>query len=158
MKDVILEIEKKNAIIAFSSADQKGKEMLKRLFPKVEFENLDIMNQIDVIKDIYRLAGKVLIQRKDEELWEFAGRQIALICEIYNGDIVLDPMNTNQYKYYPCHLIDKASSCGLSYDSYSVWNAYSTLSVRLCFADAQHAIDAGSKFLHIYATYKLGKK
>lgn len=144
---------KKNAQSVYKDADKSGKELLERIFSK-EVLSGDIRSLIDDFDDILALSGKKitdLIQPGDTDD-EIAYKQLKLISEVYNGDIVLDPLNTDQYKYYPWHRI---SGSGLSSYAYGAWSAHSTVGVRLCFADPNHAIAAGKKFIAIYERFKI---
>lgn len=110
----ILEIKKTNAIAAFKSATAEGKDLLTNLFGK---QNLyeKITDRIQTFADVEEISGKKLIRRSDETDDEFAYRQVKLIAEVYNEGTILDPMDTNQYKYYPWHKITQGSGFGLSF-------------------------------------------
>ena len=155
MSDTILQIKKSAAMQAFEKGTASEKEMLKNLLGKENLVQPNIMERIQTIEDVYRITGKTLVLRPDETVDEFAYRQAKLICEAYNEGTVLDPMDTNQRKYYAFHEIYKASGFGLSYDVCVNWSSHSDVGVRLCFAKSEHAVDAGKKFIEIYSNLKI---
>ena len=117
--------------------------------------HLPIMDRVKTFDDIERISGIKLIKREDETPDEYAYRQVKLIAQVYNEGQILDPMDTNQYKYYPWHKINKDSGVGLSYDVYGYWLTDSDGGVRLCFKSSELATDAGQKFLEIYSQLKI---
>lgn len=149
-----LEIKKENVFAAFQSADANGKALIAKLFPDQNF-NGKITDRVKTFADVEAISGKKLTKRTDETEDEFAYRQIKLIAEVYNEGTVLDPINTNQYKYYPWHLIDSSSGVGLAYYYYVYWDSDAFVGVRLCFKSAELAIDAGKKFIDIYSQLKI---
>lgn len=154
MSTEILEIKKTNAIAAFKSATAEGKAMLTNLFgTKNLYEK--ITDRIQTFADVEEVSGIKLTRRSDETDDEFAYRQIKLIAEVYNEGTVLDPMNTNQYKYYPWHEITPRSGFGLSYRDAYGWHTLSDVGSRLCFKSAELAADAGKKFIEIYSNLKI---
>lgn len=117
--------------------------------------HLPIMDRVKTFDDIERISGIKLIKREDETPDEYAYRQVKLIAQVYNEGQILDPMDTNQYKYYPWHKINKDSGVGLSCADYVGWAANSHVGVRLCFKSSELATDAGQKFLDIYSQLKI---
>lgn len=117
--------------------------------------NLPIINRVKTFDDIERISGIKLIRREDETPDEFAYRQVKLIAQVYNEGDSLDPMDTNQWKYYPWHKIEPNSGVGLSCNDCVRWDASSSVGVRLCFKSSELATDAGQKFLEIYSQLKI---
>lgn len=157
-----LPIKQENAIKAYNSADTQGKALLTNLFGKDVLPPKNIMERIQSFEDIIEISGvdpHSMVQRTDETLDEWAYRQAKLIAQVYNGDIVLDPGNASQYKYYPWHKIVKddshVSGFGLSFGGCVRWGSISDVGVRLCFANSDHAVDAGKKFNDIYTNLKI---
>lgn len=110
----------------------------------------DLVNSFD---DILTISGRTLssLKNDDDTLDEIAYKKAKLIASVYNEGVVLDPLNTNQNKYFPWFKISPGSGFGLSYNDYGDWYTYSFVGVRLCFKDSYLAIDAGKKFIDIYA-------
>lgn len=117
--------------------------------------HLPIIDRVKTFNDIERISGIKLIKREDETPDEFAYRQVKLIAQVYNEGDSLDPMDTNQWKYYPWHKINKGSGVGLSCLDCGGWYALSLVGVRLCFKSSELATDAGQKFLEIYSQLKI---
>jgi hypothetical protein len=124
-----------------------------------------ITDRIKTFNDVLEVLGDVITENQkllldyngndDLMLAAQAHLKVSLIAKAYNEGTVLDPMNERQYKYYPWHVIDSTSGFGLSYYFYGFWFSYSTVGVRLCFKSAELAIDAGKKFIEIYAQLKI---
>ena len=150
-----LKITLEKAIEAWKNADNSGKKLLEDLFGKEKFSTKSITERVQSIEDIYSISGKHLCKRPDETDDEFAYRQTKLIAEVYNEGTVLDPMDTNQNKYYPWHKIAAGSGCGLSYAAFDGWHTDSYIGVHLCFKTSALAIDAGKKFIEIYSRLKI---
>jgi len=117
--------------------------------------NLPIIDRVKTFDDIERISGIKLIKREDETPDEYAYRQVKLIAQVYNEGETLDPMKTNQWKYYPWHKIEPNSGVGLSYGVYGAWRTATFVGVRLCFKSSELATDAGKKFLEIYSQLKI---
>lgn len=147
-----VEIQQQNIATAYKKADAKGKQLLEDLFGK-EQVSCDIMDLIKDFDDILSLSGKTMadVQKPGDTEDEVACKQAKLIAQVYNGGVVLNTFDTNQYKYYPYH---KVTGSALSYLDCATWSAHSTVGVRLCFANSNHAIDAGKKFIDIYTKLK----
>src|ERR1035437_7417544 len=107
-----LKITLEKAIEAYKNADTNGKKLLEDLFGKEKFSTKSIIERVQSIEDIYLISGKRLVKRNEDTDDEFAYRQAKLIAEVYNEGTVLDPMDTNQNKYYPWHKIAERSGFG----------------------------------------------
>ncbi|HVZ95997.1 MAG TPA: hypothetical protein VG847_03925, partial [Chitinophagaceae bacterium] len=138
-----LQIEKANVLKAYKEADKETRKLIANLFgEKNLYEN--IIDRIQTWDDIIEISGCSPDEfnfRKGETDDELAYRQAKLISEVYNEGDSLDPMNTNQWKYFPWHKIDKTSGSGFSFLGCGHWNATTLVGVRLCFKNANHAID-----------------
>jgi len=112
-----------------------------------------ITERVKDINDILAIAGKTMEQVtagcEDEQ--EEGNRLAKLIAKVYNEDVVLDPMNTDQWKYFPWPRIDPESGFGLSYPVCDRWASTTTVGVRLCFHRPELAIDAFKKCPEVYA-------
>ena len=111
---------------------------------------LSITDQVKTFADIERISGKQIIRREDETDDELAYRQVKLIAEVYNEGEVLNPLDTDQWKYFPWFIISKKSGFGLSYGDVGNWYACTDVGSRLCFKSEELAEDAGNKFIEIY--------
>ena len=151
-----IEITQEKVQKALSLAPKEMQPVLEALFGS-NVKAKPITERVKTFEDIEAISGVKLTQRSDETDDEFAYRQAKLIAQVYNEGMMLDVANTNEYKYYPWFKIteDKLhpSGVGLSYDDYAGWRACTDFGVRLCFKDAQLAIDAGQKFPHIYCKF-----
>src|ERR1035437_603113 len=150
-----LKITLEKAIEAYKNADTNGKKLLEDLFGKEKFSTKSIIERVQSIEDIYLISGKRLVKRNEDTDDEFAYRQAKLIAEVYNEGTVLDPMDTNQKKYYPWHKIAEGSGFGLSYFDFAYWLSVTRIGFRLCFKTSALAIDAGNKFIEIYYRLKI---
>lgn len=151
-----LQITQQNALQAYNVADAAGKKMLESLFGKQALLG-NVKDIVESFDDILAIAGKTMddIAKPGDEPDEIAYKQAKLIAKVYNNGRKLDPMNTNQPKYFPWHRIDGKSGSGLAYDGCDHWASYSFVGVRLCFFDSDDSMDAGKKFLDIYAALKI---
>lgn len=146
---------KEQAETVFNELCQKWKTLLEFFEQPEDDSSKPILERVKTYADIERISGTVLTKRDGETADEFAYRQVKLIAQVYNEGTQLDPMDTNQYKYYPWHKIDKNSGSGLSSDDFGSWSTTSAVGVRLCFKSAEFAIDAGTKFIDIYSQLKI---
>jgi hypothetical protein len=158
----VLEIDLATAKKLYPNADTSFKNMLEESFTKAALVPPVITNLVNGWDDILKISGKDAKEfelREGETDDELAYRQAKLIASVYNGDTVLDASDTDQYKYYPWHKIvrdsSKPSGFGLSYNVCVNWHSASNVGVRLCFANENHAIDAGKKFIEIYERLKI---
>lgn len=151
-----LQVTLPNALKAYNEADNNGKKLLENLLGKTILDQ-KITDRVQTFDDILAISGRTmnsLIQCGDTPD-EIAYKKVKLITEVYNEGTVLDPMNTKQYKYYPWHEITPGSGFGLSCYVYGCWYTTSNVGVRLCFKSEELAIDAGKKFIEIYADLKI---
>lgn len=151
-----LQIDEVNARKLYPTASPEFKTMLEDSFGKV-FLSQKITDRVQNFDDILSISGRTLASliNRGDTLDEIAYKKIKLIAEVYNEGVVLNPMDTGQYKYYPWHKIDPSSGFGLSYYDYDCWDAGSFVGVRLCFKSAELATDAGNKFIEIYEDFKI---
>lgn len=153
-----LKIDDVTARKMYPTAIPEIKTLLEQSFPK-GFFSLKITDRVKDFNDILTISGRTMESvcgvRPGDTVDEIAYRKAKLIAEVYNESSILDPMDTNQRKYYPWHEIDPNSGSGLSYDDYDYWHSRSAVGVRLCFISEKLAEDAGRKFIDIYADLKI---
>ena len=151
-----LQIDEKNARKLYPTADSVFKQMLVDTFGE-KFFSQKITDRVQTFDDILSISGKTMadIAKPGDTIDEIAYKKGKLIAEVYNEGIKLDPMDTKQYKYFPWHIIDPSSGFGLSYDDCDYWASTAAVGVRLCFQDPNHAVDAGKKFIDVYADFKI---
>ncbi|MGE9312846.1 hypothetical protein ACLOAU_14455 [Niabella sp. CJ426] len=151
-----LQLPEANARKMWVAASPEIKNLLTDSFG-ADFFNQSITDRVKDFNDILDISGKSMadISRPGDTPDEVAYKQAKLIAEVYNEGTVLDPMDTTQYKYYPWHKIDKSSGFGLSYADYDGWLTRTRVGSRLCFKSSSLAIDAGKKFIEIYAALKI---
>jgi hypothetical protein len=150
-----LQIKKENAVSAFKAADQSGKKLLTNLFGKKVLSE-KITDWIGTFSDIIELAGEAPENynlRPGETDDELAYRQAKLVADVLNEGTILDPFDTNQYKYFPYAKIDKSSGFGLSCNGYDSWHTNTTVGVRLCLKSADLAEFAFKTFPDIYSRF-----
>jgi hypothetical protein len=157
-----LQITKENALKAYNSGCPDVKKVLENLFDPKTFVQQKIADRVSGWNDIIVISKadpKDYTLRPGESDDELAYRQAKLIAFVYNEGSILDAGNTNQYKYYPWHKIEKDSSkpsgFGLSCGGCGLWDSGSRVGVRLCFKKESDAIDAGKKFIDIYERLKI---
>lgn len=149
-----LQISKANALIAYQSADVKGKALLSNLFGKKVFIGKvidriqtfdDVLEELSIKPTDFKDCCKGL---SDDEI---AYRQIKLIAQAYNEGWKPDWLDSDQCKYYP-YFRAPAVGSGVGFSYYACDCAYSGSGVgsRLVFANSELAIDAGKKFVEIY--------
>jgi len=147
-----VQIKKEDALKALQQAPKELQPLFTTLFGGLK--PLKITERIQTFEDVEAITGKKLTQQDGETTDEFAYRQAKLIAEAYNEGEQLDPMNTNQTKYFPWFKINPSvSGVGLSYSGYAYWYSFSHIGVRLCFSTSANAIDAGKKFTTIYSNF-----
>jgi hypothetical protein len=141
-----------------------GKDVKFTLTPEQEAEvkrkSVKITDRVEALEDVLLISGrtKESLYNDNDRSDDIARKEIELIAEVYNEETILDPLNTDQYKYFPLHEIDPTSGFGLSYYDYAYWGTYTDVGPRLCFKSAELAIDAGKKFIEVYARYYQTKK
>lgn len=147
-----LKLSESKARQLYPTAPAEWKEVLHESFGE-KFFSQKITDRVKTFDDVLAIKGLTLSQLFDgsETKDEIAYKKVKLIAEVYNEGTVLDPMNTNQYKYYPWFRITHGSGFGLSFRDYVRWFTVSCVGVRLCFKSSELAIDAGKKFIEIYA-------
>jgi len=121
--EALLQIEKKNAIVAFNKADNNGKSLLVNLFGKETF-NQKITDQVKTFEEALALDGD-----QDEETLQFlnnpvrhpdmvsmlAYMKLVVIARVLNEGWTPDWTNDSQYKYMPYFKHKSGSGFGLSY-------------------------------------------
>ena len=91
-----LTVEKKNAIVAFINADDKGKKLLSNLFPNEKLSG-NIMDMVKTYEDALALdAG----DPEDDAKFLEAVKQARVITRVLNGEWKADYTNDKQQKWH----------------------------------------------------------
>ena len=157
-----LQIEKDNAIKAYSRADSTGKKLLLDLFGPIF--NTNIFETIKTFEDVCDYAGDSISDycipslKADEsnasEVADAYRKRLKLIKKVFNGDWEPNISDTNQYKYYPYFRInpDKTAPGGfrLSCDGCSYVDDCASVGARPYFKDSETAVYVGQQFLDHY--------
>ncbi|WP_276483589.1 hypothetical protein [Paraflavitalea pollutisoli] len=151
MNTQAFQVDRAVAMQTYNEANADGKVLIKKLLGDADFGK--ITDRVKTFDDILAIAGKTMEQLSAgcETPDEIAYRQVKLIAEVYNEGTLLDPMDTEQVKYFPWFEITPNSGFGLSFCDDACWHSYSYVGLRLCFKSRELAIDAGKKFTEIYA-------
>lgn len=144
-----LEITKENALLAFNSADKKGKTILENLLGKKVFQK-NIMERINSFDDILEELGiaKELFDGSCAGLEpdEVAYKKAKLVCKALNEGWVPDWTNGQWDKYFPWFTMGSSSGVGFAYYDYVYWRTHSFVGSRLCFKSSELAEFAGKLF------------
>jgi len=154
-----LKLDDNTARKLYPKAIPEFKTILEQSWP-AGFFTQKITERVKTFDDILAISGRTMASliNPDDRPDDIARKQIELIAEVYNEGDQLDPLNTKQIKYYPWFEITPGSGFGLSYGDFDGWISGSHVGARLCFKNSSLAIDAGKKFIEIYATYYQTKK
>lgn len=151
-----IQLSEANARKMWGTASSEIKQLLTDSFGE-DFFKQKITERVKNFFNVLDIAGKTMedIAKPGDTPDEVAYKQAKLIAEVYNEGTVIDPMDTNQIKYYPWHKINHSSGFGLSCSDCDLWSTHTAVGSRLCFKSSDLAIDAGNKFIEIYATLKI---
>lgn len=157
-----LQINKENALKAYNSTDDAGKNLLKALFGETIFSQ-KLEDRILTFEDACRENG---VEAEDvlpytepitpDEKSINAYARLVQIVRAFNQGKVPDWKNPNQYKYYPWFWMDgrnTSSGSGLSFYvcDYDFSNA--RVASRLCLLEERHAEIVAKRFQDIYSEY-----
>jgi hypothetical protein len=147
-----LEVTLKDAIVAHSKADAKGKELLENLYGKETFNQKitdkiktfdDVLDWHGIKNDTWQSVTKLLTPD------EVAYKQVKLIAECLNEGTVMNSHDRTQYKYYPWFEVS-TSGVGFSYSYYDHWRTVTIVGSRLCYKSKDLALYAAKQFEDVY--------
>lgn len=148
-----LTIEPKNLTAAYVKADQNGKNMLKEMFPKHDF-NVKITDRVRSFEDACTFLGVDPDSvGNPDEIKDGDARSVAayerliIVARALNEGWVPNWNNSSEYKYYP--YFDMRSG-GFSVVDCTRWASYSFVGSRLCFKSSELALYAGKQFNDLY--------
>lgn len=154
-----LQINKDNALKAFSSADESGKSLLKALFGENIFSQ-KLEDRILTFEDACRENG---VEAEDvlpytepitpDEKSINAYAKLVQIVRAFNQGKVPDWKNASQYKYYPWFRMDGKSGSGLSFADCGYGFSGTRVASRLCLLEERHAEIVAKRFQDIYSDY-----
>jgi hypothetical protein len=155
-----IQADKKEAIKLYKSSDVKGKQMLKKLFPEISFEEPELtwegickIAKVDPVKDLPFQNPK-----NDRQEGANAFFQFSLIREVLNEVWIAD-FTTSEEKIvlWPNVVKDpsKPSGFGLSYNVYDFTHTGTFAGARLTFKDRKRAKLAFDNFLPILEKFYL---
>lgn len=154
-----LEVDKKNAIMAWSKADSKGKELLENLYGKDVFKNIDITDRIKTFEDACQETGRPKVPNLSnvpEDLKERFERiyEMIVIAEALNEGWTPNWDASNERKWRPYFIMSPSSfAFYCSYCAYSC--ARAGCGSRLCFKTEALASYAAKQFLDIWKKIQL---
>ena len=152
-----LQIKKENALAAFESADEKGKELLLNLFGYPAL-SLKITDRIKTFEDACKVLGieqgtfkiGVIENSPMDDAFESiqAYTKLIIIAKALNEGWTPDWSDSDEYKYVPW--FKEKSGFGLAYFDCGRWVTYTAVGSRLCFKTKDLAIYAATQFADIY--------
>lgn len=150
-----LEVNKENAVKAYTAADDKTKTLLANLFGKKTFIT-DTKELIKTFEDACEAEGidyeDFLLENGHLPKDEYAYKQLKIIVKALNGGEVLDYKDATVTKYYP-YFYSAGSGSGFSFsDAYYVID-HSYVGSRLLLKTSALATYAGKQFTEIYSQY-----
>ncbi len=153
----IVNIEKKNAVIAYNKADEKGRVLLVNLFGS-ELFNQKITDRIKCMNDVYFTLGINVIEFEKSFFFkeDLCASKIRLITLVFNEGWEPDWTNSSEYKYFPW--FDLSSGSGFSDSDCDDWATHSTVGSRLCFKTKELALEVPKIFEKEYIDYITIKK
>lgn len=148
-----LTIEKKDAVTAFMQADEKGRSLLKALFPGAGLTG----NVKDIVKTIEDAIALDSGWTDADEKWLQAVKAATIVTRVLNGpDWKPDYSNKNQPKYYVWMEYDRAAAAFRFYyttDGYTLANSHT--GSRHVFKDAETAKYFATQFCDLINTILL---
>lgn len=154
-----LEVDKKNAITAWSKADSKGKELLENLYGKEVFKNIDITDRIKTFEDACQETGRPKdrnFSNVPEDLREHFERmyEMIVIAEALNEGWMPNWDDSNELKWKPYFKMSP-SSFAFCYSFYVYSDARAGSGSRLCFKTEALSNYAAKQFLDIWKRIQL---
>lgn len=155
-----LNVDKKNALIAWRKADSKGKELLENLYGKKVFENQNIMDRIKTFEDAMEETGRpdapdFSCLPPDMRNHFIAQYKMSVITEALNEGWKPDWDNNGKYKYYPWFVM-APSSFAFDCSYYGISNASAGSGSRLKFKTSELAKYAAEQFINIWKDIQIG--
>lgn len=155
-----LNVDKKNALIAWRKADSKSKELLENLYGKKVFENQNIMDRIKTFEDAMEETGRPDVPDfsclpPDMRRHFIAQYKMEVITEALNEGWKPNWDNDDEYKYYPWFVMAPSSfafgdsDCGGS-------GAGAGGGSRLKFKTNELAKYAAEQFIDIWKDIQIG--
>lgn len=154
-----LEVDKNNAITAWSKTDGKGKELLEDLYGKDVFRNMDITDRVKDFEDAREETGRPGVpnfSNVPEDLKEYFENtyQMIVITEALNEGWEPNWNDSNERKWRPYFRMSPSSFAfdrsGCDYSAASAGGGS-----RLCFKTEALANYAAKQFLHIWKKIQL---
>lgn len=150
-----LEILEANALTAYNSADEKGKNLLADLFGKAVF-NQKITDRVKSFEDALAIVGavpnvQILLDYNGQDrdmISAQAFAKLTIIARALNEGWTPDWSNSNEYKYYPW--MEYSVGSGFSFGAYDFGHPSADVGSRLCFKSRELAEYAGKQFKDIY--------
>lgn len=154
-----LEVDKNNAITAWSKADSKGKELLENLYGKDVFKNIDITDRIKTFEDACQETGRPKVpnfSNVPEDLKECFERmyEMIVIAEALNEEWTPNWDDINERKWRPYFKMSP-SSFAFYCSVYDISTATAGCSSRLCFKTEALSNYVAKQFLDIWKRIQL---
>lgn len=154
-----LTISKENAINAYHKCCDTSRNVIKALFPDIDFEKpQSIIERVKTWGDACKILGidpvKSLpyqdIHSLDQDQQAVnAFFMLSKIREVLNEGWKPDWTNSKEPKYV-CWFDNYKSGVGFSASGCADWSTYSVVGSRLCFKTSELATYAGKQFINIY--------
>jgi len=148
----VLTIEKKNAVVAHTEANEKGKKMLENLFGRKVFLG-NVMDRVKTFEDACAELGIdwgdacPKVQKNGDYNAIVAFSKALIIARALNEGWIPDFNNGKWDKYYP--YFDMRSSAG-GFRFHDCAYGHASVGARLCFKSDELARYAGTQFEDIY--------
>jgi len=150
----VLTIEKKNAIVAHTEANEKGKKMLENLFGRKVFLG-NVMDRVKTFEDACAELGIDFgdacphLQKNGDYPAIVAFSKALIITRALNEGWTPDFDNGQWDKYYP-YFDMRSSAGGFRFSDYDCDYVSTHVGARLCFKSEELAKYAGTQFEDIY--------
>lgn len=154
-----LEVDKNNAITAWSKTDGKGKELLEDLYGKDVFKNIDITDRIKTFEDAWQETGRPKVpdfSNIPEDLKGYFEKvyEMIVITEALNEGWTPNWDDSNEQKWIPYFIMSPSSFA--FFGSICVTSvAFAGCCSRLCFKTEALANYAAKQFLEIWKNIQL---
>lgn len=165
--------KKKQIIAAYDKADENGKELLKSLYPDVEFEQKPITERIKTFEDARAILGEdnLFVQQyrfnySAEGGWnDEVGRDFAAYLKLR---IIIAALNEGwdvreQTDGYYWHVVFRGGNYAYAYNglayagvNYDASSAYSSVGSRLVFKSKELADYCAKQFADLWKDYFIG--
>lgn len=151
-----LSVEKKNAVIAFNNADDKGKKLLTDLFGKANISG-NIMDMVKNYEDACALEGTCpidnlpyLTPKNDDDRYLNAIKKSIVIVRVLNGDWKANYADKDQNKWYVWMRYDSSLRAFVFNFTYNVYtHAHAGTGSRHVFKDAETAKYFATQFADV---------